>query len=434
MNSDNNDISVDIDDNIIVDIDPLLRALASRADPNNSDALINFKQFADAAETIHGEPPFGAKGSTKRQQCRTLYDTYRLRAKRGLTDLEVPSNWSYWDVLNKTDKLVCLLNKPSSFSSPNQKKRRLRSLSPKQTKKITTPTRKTTNKIITPAHTTMTDASKGGSEYEAYYQRLLNDNTIHAVSLSNSLDNHGFVAYEQKNVKVGTGVYTTKVGMLFPLTSVAEATYANPRLREDGHGIDIFQANIHPIVGGKVGGSSNLLEDNLDRVLGKDEARDVAVDLMLGSKKEGVVRHHVESGGVTISDVPFEKHSYMLPPGIDTENRYFNPNKPANDDFHLDRKLVVLTDLNTRNFMDITDKLRDTAPTIVAVDACMTDDTKANLYKQANKLFLQTQLKVNTVVYFYIQFSVFGEDAAGRQAKAPDLALTDLFDGLDFAG
>ena len=52
MNSDNNDISVDIDDNIIVDIDPLLRALASRADPNNSDALINFKQFADAAETI----------------------------------------------------------------------------------------------------------------------------------------------------------------------------------------------------------------------------------------------------------------------------------------------------------------------------------------------------------------------------------------------
>ena len=59
MNSDNTDVSADIDDNIIVDIDPLLRALASRAKPNTSDDLVNFKKFANTVETINGEPPFG---------------------------------------------------------------------------------------------------------------------------------------------------------------------------------------------------------------------------------------------------------------------------------------------------------------------------------------------------------------------------------------
>ena len=61
----------------------------------------------------------------------------------------------------------------------------------------------------------MTGANKGGSEYDDYYQGLLNVGNIHVVSLSNSLDNHGFLAYEQKSVMVGIGVYTTKVGMLF---------------------------------------------------------------------------------------------------------------------------------------------------------------------------------------------------------------------------
>ena len=43
--------------------DNLLRALASRYNPNNTFAPINFKKFADQAEK-HGEKPFGAKGST----------------------------------------------------------------------------------------------------------------------------------------------------------------------------------------------------------------------------------------------------------------------------------------------------------------------------------------------------------------------------------
>ena len=58
---------------------------------------------------------------------------------------------------------------------------------------------------------------------------------------------------------------------------------------------------------------------------------------MLSTNAQDVKRFDIiDSNGDVIKDVPFVAHNYLLPTGIETENRYFNPRKPVHDDSHLD--------------------------------------------------------------------------------------------------
>ena len=86
------------------DIDILLRYLAKRASPDSKEPRINFKKFADAAQTREqadfksieegGERLFGPRASAKRKHYRELYNNYVKKVDYGTDILDVPSDWS----------------------------------------------------------------------------------------------------------------------------------------------------------------------------------------------------------------------------------------------------------------------------------------------------------------------------------------------------
>jgi hypothetical protein len=452
MNSDECD-SDDYDNNDHIDTPPpeptcdnLLRALASRYNPGNSFAPVNFKKFADYAETVNGEKPFGVKGSRERRESRSALDVYRNRAARG-TDLGVEPTWDVFSVVNRTDELVSILeNADSSTLSPTPQ-RRPTSHSPTRPTHNGTSTRqpkslspKRPTKSITPQHQNMSGAKPNvgaGSGYTEKYNRLLEENTTHALSLSTRMANHKCFLYEQKDVEVSAGEYTTKIGLFVQTDGAVIAPFTTPRLRTDGKGVVMWLPLVHHLVSGHLENNSTFLQDKIGSQQGADKARDAALDRMLGTDGVGIKFHDItDSKGNVIKDVPFVEHNFMLPPGIETENRYFNPGKPAHDDHHLDCKLVILSDIKEKDatYEDIIDNLRDSFPTADAVARETDDAAKLDLYKAATMAFINAQQDVNTVTFAAVEFSVYGEDQAGRRAGSKTMDVGSLISAINFLG
>lgn len=413
--------------------DHLLRALAARSSPNNCLEPINFRIFANTAYTIQGEGerPFGERGTAERQRCRRQYDVYLKQARRGATDLVIPLDWSYWSVLQRTDDLVLLLNPIGSLSSSSLHSNRNRSLSPKRSTnthcKSLSPKRRTTTPCKTPNMAT----GKDDSTYSAVYQRLLDDQNSHAVDFNRAFNNNGIVAYERNGVNVERGTYATKIGILFPVTTPAQIVHAYPTIANGGKVIRVMEPSHHPMLNGTYPGSGELLDACLDRSLGKDDERNAAVDRTLGVLHgDGIVKHDLLIGGVTIVGVSFQPHSYHLPPNMSASNKFFNPESSKLDDVGLDTKVLVITDLHMKNPMDIIDGLRDKAPTVTAVTGETDVDAKLALYGVASKAFLEAQTSVvNTAVYLSVEFTVNGEvDKGSKAEKAP--SVVDLFSGF----
>ena len=435
-------------------IDDLLRHLASRHSPYSQYPPVNLKQFSDRATTPSGEKPFGVKGSRERASFRHLFDKYRSRANRG-TDLGVDPDFDVFSVVNKTSELISLLGErstPSSFTpvlshisprpirsartSPTRPKishqpqstHKRRSRSPKQA----------TPRI--PIMSTKQD-SKVGAGLPAYaetYAKVLAGNTTHALSLSNRMSNERCFAYEQKDVQVSPGEYTTKIGVLFQVDNPSIVKYTNPRLRTDGKGIEVWLPVCHHVVCGHIEGSATFFQNKIGAVLGADDERNHAIDRMLGTNGQDVKFFDItDANGDIIKDVPFVAHNYLLPPGIETENRYFNPGKPVHDDSHLDCKLIVVTDIKNKTgstYDSLLDALRDTLPTADNIRAAMTPEDVLQLYKTGTAGFIKAQTCVNTVAFASVEFSVYGEDQAGRLASAAVMNITDLVGAMDFLG
>ena len=274
--------------------------------------------------------------------------------------------------------------------------------------------------------------------YAETYADVLAGNTTHALSLTNRMLNDRCFVYEQKDVEVSPGEYTTKIGVFFQVDSPSIVKYTNPRLRTDGKGIVIWLPVCHHVVCGSIEGNATFLQRKFGAVLGPDAARDSAIDRMLGTTGQEVkIFDIIDGNGDVIKDIPFVEHNYLLPPGIETENRYFNPGKPVHDDSHLDCKLVVITDIKDKTgstYQDLLDKLRDTLPTAGAVTSAATQEDELALYKTGTSGFIKAQTTINTVTFASVAFSVYGEDQAGRLASTTVMNITDLVSAVDFLG
>ena len=53
-------------------------------------------------------------------------------------------------------------------------------------------------------------------------------------------------------------------------------------------------------------------------------------------------------------------------------------------------------------------------------------------YKAGTSGFIKVQLSVNTATFASVEFSVYGEDQAGRLASAAVMNITDLVGAMDF--
>ena len=437
-NSNNIDIeisvdSVDIPNDSITDL--ILRKFASYP----KGRAISFRKVCDKAKTIHGELAFGLFGSERRAACQRRYTKYLKQVERGVTPLEFPDDFCEWDYLTKTVDLVVLLNTTKVSLSP-VRNRRLNSRSPipkKKTVEFLPPS--STAVQSPPPHVTMEEKTgkQGVDKATAAanaYNYLLQNSTNHAISFNNGMENVGFFAFEQHNVKTkDPNVYTTKVGFGIPLDTLAQAKHAKPRLRVENNGLNIMLPVQHPLICGTHKGTKGLLETALDNKLKDgDKARGNAIDLSLGATKPDVDRHDLEcADGTVMKDVPFVEHSYILPPGLEGENKYFNDGKPSNDDHHLDAKLIMLTNIHTKDSQQIIKELQAKAPTAEKLSAAAGNDKATDeLFSEAKKYFVQAQTRVDTIVLLYVEFSLFDHDRGGRHHVAPKMDLANLFDDV----
>ena len=107
------------------------------------------------------------------------------------------------------------------------------------------------------------------------------------------------------------------------------------------------------------------------------------------------------------------------------------------DNHNLDCKLVILSDIKEKDasYKDIIDNLRDSFPTAAAVMGATDDAAKLELYKSATILFINAQQDVNTVTFAAVEFSVYGEDQAGRQAVvSKTMDVGSLISAINFLG
>ena len=122
-------------------LDILLRYLANRASPNIREPRINFKKFADCAQTREqadfksiedgGELLLGSRASDKRKHYRELYNNYVKKVDRGKGKvlLNVPPDRSIDTYLEITEDLLRVLSSPYTPPVRNTS----RSISPKRT-------------------------------------------------------------------------------------------------------------------------------------------------------------------------------------------------------------------------------------------------------------------------------------------------------------
>ena len=119
-------------------VDNLLRALANRHHyGGNRSSHPSFKSFADNAyplitsaegeQSVSDQLVFGLKGTKERKVCRQFFDKYRRRAERGSLNI-VPSEYSIWDHVHKTDDLVALLGRNSPLRPTSTRKQRTSTL------------------------------------------------------------------------------------------------------------------------------------------------------------------------------------------------------------------------------------------------------------------------------------------------------------------
>ena len=430
MNSGDNPVAVYISE----ECDLLIRVLADRYSPSNNLTPVDFGAFAKTAKTITGEPPFGARASLKRRACRKLYDKYIKRAQRSV-DLDLPSDYSYWTILEQTDELLDeFMRLANSSSFPHSNNNRSRSLTPPrpthsnptQKRKSITPSRSTTN--IT---TSFTSIMSKEEQADTSYQRLLDDRNLHAVDFQRASNNRGFFAWEQSKVAVGKGVYSTRGGLAIPVTHPSQLAHANPTIARGGRAIDIMEVTHHPVLQ-----NSDLLNATLDKKLGPEapEERKTAIDCHLGNKDgPGIELHDLVIGGKVIPDVPFQAQRYYLPNDAYASNKYFNSGAVIVNDTGLDFKVLVMTDFFQKDPMVIIDELREKCPKKVDVDAAMDDETKAKLYDAPAQFILNTQMNVNSVVYLVVEFSLSGEVDVGNRGKNGP-SLENLFGDVSVSG
>jgi len=422
-----------------VAVDTLIRALADRASPNNSHHPVKFNSFANQAykRTEQGEKAelaLGEWASQERQRCRQFYDKYKKRAQRSCRPLGVPSNYTYWSYLEKTDELVILLNSPSSSSHSNAHSR---SLSPKRSP-IKTPTRKTsTSKSLSPKRSFIKTPTMSEKEanYNDMYDRLLGDCNSHAVCFGSGWSNpSGILASEQTQVEIAPGVYRTK-GLIFcELASQEQAVHANPAIAGNGRVISIWQPHHHPLL---AAATDIGIDTALNKFLGEDPSRNAAIDITLGSMEgQGVELHDVCIGGTNIHNVPFVQHKLYMPPDVIVSNKDFNPEASKLGDDGLDYKLVLITDFHKKNPSAIIQELVRVAPDNATASSAFLSggqEAKDILFEDASKKFLGYQLAVNTQLYLCIQFTIEGDQALGKKSQKKK-NVTDLISSFSISG
>ena len=96
--------------------------------------------------------------------------------------------------------------------------------------------------------------------------------------------------------------------------------------------------------------------------------------------------------------------------------------------------MTDIKDKSTSSYKQVLDNLRDSLLTTDNVIAAGSEADRLALYKTGTKGFVKAQLSVNTATFASVEFSVFGDDQAGRQAAADSMNITKLMGAMDFLG
>ena len=433
-------------------LDILLRYLANRASPNIREPRINFKKFADCAQTREqadfksiedgGELLLGSRASDKRKHYRELYNNYVKKVVdrgKGKVLLNVPPDWSIDTYLEITEDLLSVLSSPYTPPVRNTS----RSISPKRTTTNShrrrlvsslSPTPTYPRATISPSTTpnTLATMSKEKTEVdtkrEQHVQRWVNakmNTGVHAVDFSGAGSNKNFVAWEELETEVGKGprkTYVSKGNILFYGGQHVEAAAASSaHIANEGRSIVARRPPLDPLFFETFPSSGNSILGPafVSANQGANKKRDTGLNIQLGSLMKGEDADFVE---VDTNDVPFQEEEFLLPDGVIASNTRFNGTPVDASD--LDLNIVPISNLHRKDPIEIIEKIKKDAPSAMEL-AGKTDEEKMNLYKDVIKYLLTTMTTTKNGYLVHIQFEIVGENKPGF-GKKQEKNLDDL--------
>ena len=434
-------------------LDILLRYLANRVSPNIREPRINFKKFADCAQTREqadfksiedgGELLLGSRASDKRKHYRELYNNYVKKVDRGKGKvlLNVPPDWSIDTYLEITEDLLSVLSSPYTPPVRNTS----RSISPKRTTTnshrrrlvsslSSTPTypRATISPSTTP--NTLATMSKQqqpteDEKRELHMQRWVNaqvNSGVHAVDFSGAGSNKNFVAWEELETEVGTGprkTYVSKGNILFYGGQHVEAAAASSaRIANEGRSIVARRPPLDPLFFETFSASGNLILGPafVSANQGANKKRDTGLNIQLGSLMKGEDTDFVD---VDNSDVPFQEEVFLLPNGVIASNTRFNDTVVDASD--LDLNIVPISNLHRKSPIEIIEKIKADAPSDMELDGKTDEAVIMNLYRDVVKYLFETMTTTKNGYLVHIQFEIVGENKPGF-GKKQEKNLDDL--------
>jgi len=427
------------------EINNLLLALANRHSSSNNLVPVNFRVFANLAYTKgrEGEPrclALGASGSEERKECRRLYDKYRKRK-----DLHVPSDYSYWSLLKKTDKLVIELNNPSPPSSSVSPPRRRLSHPNKNRTPPRNNTSQTSASIITPPTITMTSLSKpipevlSDAEFatlHATVEKYSNMSVLYFDERQNGKNQDAITWLEEKVKNSKDGKYYNYGHILIPLPGgAAMFLIANPRIGKGGRSIKWNEPKHDPII------STSVLTKQVYRALVRDKEAvlgrnltdpekavvlkmvEDGLDMQIAALKKRSVGEleDLEIGGRILPSVPVREKEVLVEPGLHISNKFRNPNSQDNG---LDKTLVLLNDISELKQTGVAklQSIGELLPTQADLNAAMDEDAKIQLYGGMANAFGMANMDINTKFYMHLQVVLDGEEKDGTGGPGESLA------------
>ena len=416
------------------DIDILLRYLAKRASPDSKEPRINFKKFADAAQTREqadfksieegGERLFGPRASAKRKHYRELYNNYVKKVDYGTDILDVPSDWSIDLYLEITPELRRVLS--TKYIPP--RRTTSRSISPKRTttnshsrrlESSLSPPRVTANST-----TTMSKSPTDEEINKIHTERWHNArsyNTTTAIDFSGGINSKGVIAWEEQQVEVETGppaVYATKGNIAFTTSTPEAAAASKPRIINGGRSITALRPSHDPLLFHTFKSGKSILGPSFQAKQGPNTKRDTCLDVQLGSLMNSQDADYIEVDG---NDVPFREEEFLLPNGVIASNGRFNGSTTV-DSSDLQIKVVPISNLHMKNPEEIILDIKE------SLDK-MQEDGIGNIQvhiDEAKKKLLDT---VNSTMIGYIvhlRFEIVGEAWGGFGNKKDKTNLADL--------
>ena len=409
-----------------------LRYLANRASLNSDQPRVNFKRFADIAQTREqaefrsiaegGEQLFGSAGSTERKNYREIYNNYVKRVVYRHKVLDVPPDWSIDTYLDITEELIDVLSSPYTPPVRNAS----RSISPKRTTPKSdrsrlvsslSPTPTLPRVTISPA--TMSKDTKPSNEDTQHQQQWVEakfNNTKTAVDFTGGIYSNGVIAWEEENTKVSDGPpkqYATKGNLAWCAGGNPEIALAsNPCITGNGKVISAYLPTHSPVMFGTLDSGNSILAPSFKAKQNENKKRDTALDVQMGHLMGQVHNGDVVYKSIDKVQVPFLRHDFLLPPATTAHNRHFNGSTLSVDSSDLEIKVVPINNLHKM----------DPAKIITEISTALDpEDSKKALLGAIN---------TSQVEYMaHVSFEILGDEKEGFGTSKKETNLADLMSG-----